>query len=714
MADIKKLLESMTLREKLAQMTQLDSSFHRAQGSIELTGPLHEMQITDADVAACGSVLGGSGAEYTRSIQEKHLKNDRLKIPVLFMSDVIHGYRTTFPVPLAIGCTWDPSLAEKAARITAKEAAASGVHVTFSPMVDLTRDPRWGRVVESTGEDPYLNSLFSAAMVRGYQGDDLRDKEHIAACVKHFAAYGAAEAGRDYNTVEIGDYALREYYLPAYKAAVDAGVAMVMASFNSLNGIPVTANKHMLRDILRDEWGFEGTVISDWGAVQELVEHGIAEDGREAAEKAIAAGIDIEMMTSDYLQYGEKLVADGVLDEALIDEAVLRILELKDKLGLFEDPYRGASVEAERQLHVCREHREAAREIATKSMVLLKNDNKTLPLSKTAKLAVIGPFGKEKDVLGAWKCAGWNEEAITLGAALEEQVGKENIIFCRGTGYSGEPIDDAEVEAAAQGADVIILALGESQAETGEATSRAYITLPGKQEELAEKVFALGKPVVLVLFNGRPSEVRNLCSGADAVLEAWFGGIETGHAAADILFGNELPEGRLTMSFPYTVGQIPVYYNSYRTGRPKLREDDDRMFLSKFIDIPNAPLFPFGYGLNYTEISYSDTKISCVRENEEWVVSATVSNVGDMPARETVQLYIRDVSGSLVRPVKELKDYIKIELQPGESREVKFTLLKEQLAFDHGNGEKYAEAGEFHAFIAANSAEGTAASFRLE
>ncbi len=714
MADIKKLLESMTLREKLAQMTQLDSVFHKAQGSIEMTGPLHEMNITDEDVAACGSVLGGTGAAYTREIQEKHLKNDRLKIPVLFMADVIHGYRTTFPVPLAMGCTWEPELIEKAAAIIAKEAAASGVHVTFSPMVDLVRDPRWGRVIESTGEDPYLNSLFAAAMVRGYQGSDLKDPERIAACVKHFAAYGAAEAGRDYNTVEIGDYALREYYLPSYKAAIDAGASMVMASFNSLNGVPATANQWLLRKVLRDEWGFKGSVISDWGAVHELVEHGFAEDGKEAAERAIAAGIDIEMMTSDYLQFGEKLVEEGLLDEALIDEAVLRILELKDSLGLFEDPFRSASPEAEAALHVCPAHREASREVATKSMVLLKNEDQTLPLSKDKKVAVIGPFAEERKILGAWCCAGWTGEAVTLGAALEEKLGSEAVTCCTATGYEGEEIDMDGVKKAVDGADVVILALGETQDHTGEATSRADIRLPGKQEELAQAVYAMGKPCVLVLFNGRPSDVKEVCAGADAVLEAWFGGIETGHAAADILFGDRLPEGRLTMSFPYAVGQVPVYYNCYRTGRPIDKEFSDLKFLSRFIDIPNAPLYPFGYGLNFSPVSYSEPVISTVLENGEWTVCATVKNEGVYPVRETVQLYIRDVCGSVVRPVKELKGYKKISLEAGESAEVSFTVTKDMLAFAHADGSRYAEKGEFLAYVAANSAAGAPVSFRIK
>lgn len=712
--DVQKLLKKMTLREKLAQMTQLDSSFHNAQGSGELTGPLHAMQITEEDVAACGTVLGGIGAAFTRSIQEKHLAADRLKIPVLFMLDVIHGFRTIFPVPLAIGCTWDPALAEESARIAAREATASGVHVNFSPMVDLVRDARWGRVMESTGEDPLLNSLFSAAFVRGYQGDDLKAPEHMAACVKHVAAYGAAEAGRDYNTVEIGEYALREYYFPAYEAAVKAGVAMVMSSFNALNGVPSTANTWLLRDVLRKEWGFDGTVISDWGAVQELVAHGAAEDGREAALKAIRAGVDIEMMTSDYLQYGEELVREGLLDEALIDEAVLRILKLKDALGLFEDPYRGASPEAEQAVQGCPAHRSAAREIAAKSMVLLKNENQLLPLPATAKVAVIGPFGKEDNLLGGWGCVGRREETVTLGQALEEKLPGAQITYCRGTGYADDDeLDLNGVKAAAEPADVIILALGEHQDMTGEATSRAFLTVPGRQGELAQAVFALGKPTVLVLFSGRPLEMRTLSERADAVLEAWFPGSEGGHAVVDLLFGDRLPEGRLTMSVPYTVGQVPVYYNGYRTGRPIDKEFSDQRYLSRYIDIPNAPLYPFGYGLGYSPVSYGDTAVEPAQDNEAWTVSAEIANEGRYPVRETVQLYTRDVSGSVVRPVRELKDFRKVELQPGERMTVRFALTKEQLAFAHADGSRYAEPGEFLAVIAPDAARGKAVSFRL-
>lgn len=714
MTDIKKILDSMTLREKLAQMTQLDSSFHKAQGSTEMTGPLHEMQITDDDVASAGTVLGGSGAEYTREIQDKHLAADRLKIPVMFMSDVIHGYRTIFPIPLALGCTWDPSLAEKAARITALEATASGVNVTFSPMADLVRDPRWGRVMESCGEDPLLNGLFAAAMVSGYQGDDLKNKQHMAACVKHIAAYGAAEAGRDYNTVEIGDYALREYYLPAYKAAVDAGVAMVMSSFNSLNGIPATANKYLLREILRDEWKFDGVVISDWGAVQELVEHGVAEDGCEAAKKCIEAGIDIEMMTSDYLRFGEALVEKGILSEALIDEAVLRILKLKDDLGLFEDPYRGSSVEAERRLHMCPEHRAAARDIAARAMVLLKNDGQLLPLKKTAKIALVGPLAKEKNVRGGWSCAGSTEETVSIFEGISEKISAEQISCCCGVGYGADDeIDTEGVAEACKDADVIVLALGERQDQTGEATSRAFLKLPGRQEELAKTVFAMGKPTVLVLVNGRPSEIKDLCEGSDSVLEAWFGGTETGNATADILFGDRIPEGRLSMSIPYTVGQVPVYYNGYRTGRPIDREFSDKPFLSRYIDIPNAPLYPFGYGLNFSDVEYGATHIKTVLEGERWELSATLTNKGAYPVRETVQLYTRDVSGSVARPVKELKDFQKLDLKAGESRTVSFTLDAEQLAFEHAGGERYVEPGEFLAVIAPNSAEGEFVSFRI-
>lgn len=708
------LLENMTLREKLAQLTQLDGQFHVPGGGEELTGPLHDMHIREEDVAASGSVLGAIGAQRTRAIQEQHLKADRHHIPLLFMLDVIHGFRTIFPIPLALGCTWDPELVQEAMRVAAKEASAAGIHVNFSPMADLVRDARWGRVMESTGEDPYLNGLFAAAFVRGYQGDDLRDPDSLAACVKHLAAYGAAEAGRDYNAVELGQYALRAFYFPAYQAALDAGAAMVMSSFNALNGIPSTANAWLLRDVLRGEWKFNGPVISDWGAVQELVNHGVAEDGREAGLKALKAGVEIEMMTSDYLQYGEELVETGELDEALVDQAVLRLLELKEKMGLFDDPYRQASPEKEKAVLGCPAHRQLARKTAARSLVLLKNEGNLLPLSKESRVAVIGPYGTARHLLGGWSCTGRDEETVSLYEGLLEKAPASRFSVCAGAGfYPDDPLSLDEAVAAAREADVVLLALGEHPDMSGEATSRAFLDIPAGQMELARAVFALGKPTAVVLFNGRPLDLREISEKADAVVEAWFPGSEGGAAVADLLYGDVLPQGRLTMSFPYAVGQVPVYYNGFNTGRPIDREWSDQRYLSRYIDIPNAPLYPFGFGLNFSSVKYEGLRLSgrCAESNLE--ARVTLTNMGEYPAEEVAQLYIRDVSASVVRPVKELKAYRRVPLAPGESREVVFPVNTDMLAFVHEDGSRYAEPGRFRLMVGPHAAELLEAEFTL-
>ena len=710
--NIKKLLKNMTLREKLAQMTQLDGNF-RIQTDIQLlTGPLHQMNISVEDAANSGTVLGAIGAELTRRIQDKHLAGDRHKIPVLFMLDVIHGFRTIFPIPLALGCTWEPELVEKTASVAACEASASGIHVNFSPMADLVRDARWGRVMESTGEDHTLNALFAAAFVRGYQGDSLKNPDSMAACIKHIAAYGAAEAGRDYSSVELGEYALREFYFPAYRQAIKAGAVMAMTSFNSLNGVPATGNTWLLRDVLRKEWGFDGVLISDWGAVHELVNHGVAEDGKEAAYKSIKAGVDIEMMTSDYLQFGEKLVQEGLIDETLIDEAVLRILQLKKDMGLFEDPYRSASPQREKEVQGCEEHRKLARETAARSMVLLKNNEDILPLSKQTKLAVIGPYGEAKHLLGGWSCVGREEETVSLKEGLAEKVAADQVVYCKGAGFSNDDglyIEQA-VETAKQ-ADVIILALGEHPDMSGEAASRAFIELPQEQQKLADAIFKLGKPSVVVLFNGRPLDIREISQRADAVLEAWFPGTEGGSAIADILFGHRFPEGRLTMSFPYTVGQVPVYYNGFNTGRPIDCEWSEQRYLSRYIDIPNAPLYPFGYGLGFSKIEYCDLELSSVKLVDQIEVGITVKNIGKYGMTETVQLYIRDITGSVVRPIKELKKFKKVYLELGEARKVSFKINEDTLAFYHADGSYYAEPGRFKVFVGANSANTLEAEF---
>lgn len=702
-----RLLNSMTIEEKIAQLLQLSAIFFNPDREGVITGPLEELDIDEEIVGNTGSVLGGVGAKNTIDIQRNYLEKKRNKIPLLFMSDVIHGFRTIFPIPLAMGCSFDPDLIEKSARISAIEAAVSGIHVTFSPMVDLVRDARWGRVMESTGEDPWLNSVYARAFVRGYQGDDISQHDKIAACVKHFAAYGAPEGGRDYNTVDISERILREYYLPAYRAAIDEGCKMVMTSFNTVDSVPATGNAWLMRQLLRDEWGFDGVVISDWGAVKELIPHGIAADGEEAALKAIEAGVDIEMMTSEYVHHLKELVAQGKVDESLIDEAVMRILELKEELGLFDNPYRSASPELEEKLLLCDEHRKASREIAASSMVLLKNES-VLPFDKdVSKVAVIGPYANANYILGGWSCEGRDEEATTLYEGIVEKIGAKKVVAVKGCDIEGDFLDiDGALEAAYE-ADIIILALGEHPDMSAEGGSRAFITLPGRQMELAERVLSMDKPTCVVLFNGRPLEIRELEKKAPAILEAWFPGTEGGGAIADIIFGDVDPSGRLSMSFPYAVGQIPVYYNHFNTGRPKGHEDNDNRFCSKYLDIPNAPLYPFGYGLSYTTFKYSDFMLSNDRLNADGSieVSVSVKNIGDRAGYEVVQLYIRDMSGSVVRPVKELRGFKKIFLRPGEEIKVRFTIDEPMLRFHTQDMSFESEPGEFMAYVGSNSEE---------
>lgn len=709
------LLNSMTLEEKIAQLMQLSTIFFSSDRKRAITGPLEELDIDEDVVANTGSVLGVVGAQDTIDIQKNYLEKNHHKIPLLFMADVIHGFRTIFPIPLAMGCSFDPHLIERCARVSAVEAAASGVHVTFSPMVDLVRDPRWGRVMESTGEDPWLNSVYARAFVRGYQGEDISQSDNIAACVKHFAAYGAPEGGRDYNTVDISERMLREYYLPAYRAAIEEGCKMVMTSFNTVDSVPATGNRWLMRDVLRDEWGFDGVVISDWGAVGELIPHGIAADGKEAALKALEAGVDIEMMTSEYVHNLKELVEEGKVDESLIDEAVERILILKEELGLFDNPYRGASPEREQEVILCREHRRAAREMATSSMVLLKNHD-VLPFKKDiGKILVVGPYARANHILGGWSCQGRDEEATTLYDGIVEKIGEDKVMAVKGCDIEGDFLDQDGALKAAREAEAIILALGEHPDMSGEGGSRAFITLPGRQMELARAILALKKPTCVVLFNGRPLELSELDSIAPAILEAWFPGTEGGGAVADILFGDVDPSGRLSMSFPYTVGQIPVYYNHFNTGRPKGDEDNDYRFCSKYLDIPNSPLYPFGYGLSYTTFEYSDFLLSSdmLDRDGSIEVSVKLKNTGNRAGYEVVQLYIRDVSGSVVRPVKELRGFKKVFLRPDEEIEVKFIIDEPMLRFYRQDMSFESEPGEFMAYVGPNSVELLEGKFRL-
>lgn len=713
------LLKQMTIDEKIGQLSQLATPFFK--GSTEsgkITGPLEQLNISDGLVKNTGSVLGASGAKEIRNIQEQHLKDHRLSIPLLFMSDIIHGYETIFPVPLGIGSSWDIELAEKSAEIAAKESAVSGIHVTFAPMVDLVRDPRWGRVMESTGEDSYLNSEFAKAQVRGFQGEDLtKDFNRLATCIKHFVAYGAAEAGRDYNTVNMSERQLREAYLPAFQAALDAGSKLVMTSFNTVDGIPATGNKKLMRDILRDEWGFNGVTITDWGALKELIPHGVAEDEREAAYKAIQAGVDIEMMTTCYPDHLKNLIESKEVDEELLNEAVRRILQLKNELGLFENPYRGLNEEHEEKVILSEEHRKVAKKLAAKSCVLLQNNNNTLPINSSQKVAIIGPFAENNDILGPWSWKGNKDIAVTLAKGLEKRLNnRDRFIVAKGSEV--ESITKEQLQkavSAAEQSDVIVLALGEHSEMSGEAGSRSNIKLPDAQLQLVDEIYQLGKPTVAVLFNGRPLDLHGVFDKTDAVLEAWFPGTEGGAAITEILYGDVNPSGKLSMSFPYSVGQVPVYYNHYNTGRPQGAPDAQVRYVSQFLDIPNEPLFPFGYGLSYTTYSYKNMRLSArsITPDDTLKVTITVKNTGKIAGDETVQLYVRDMVGEVVRPLKELKGFKKIHLQPEEETDVTFELTEKQLRYYHSDLIFDSDKGKFEVFVGPNSKEVHTLSFTL-
>lgn len=714
---LKNLLDQMTVEEKVGQLVQLATPFFKgASDRGEITGPMVHMNIDEDDIKRTGSVLGASGAKETINIQKVHMEENRLGIPLLFMSDIVHGFKTIFPVPLAIGCSWDLDLAEKSASIAAKEAAVAGVHVTFAPMVDLSREPRWGRVMEGTGEDTFLNSQFARSFVRGFQGDLENDPHKVASCVKHFAAYGAPEGGRDYNTVDMSEWQLRENYLPAYKAALDEGAQMVMTAFNILNGMPSTGNEPLMRGLLRDEWNFDGVLISDWGAVKELIPHGVAENEKQAAEKAMKAGVDIEMMTSCYVNHVEDLIEEGTLEENILDEAVLRILQLKQKLGLFDNPYRGASEKEEEAYILSPENRKASRELASKSMVLLKNEG-TLPLQKDQKIALVGPFANNTDILGPWSWGGSAEDTVTVASGFSQYLNEDQLLTSDGCGIETGTNEQLKIALEkAEQAEAIVVALGEHSDMSGEAGCRADIRIPEVQLELLKQIKSLGKPVTAVLFNGRALDLREVIENADAVIEAWYPGTEGGNALADILFGEVNPSAKLTMSMPYSVGQVPIYYNRYNTGRPKGAPDAQERYVSQYLDIPNEPLYPFGFGLSYTRFEYEGLTLSSkrIQQDESLTVSVKVTNTGDYVGEEIVQLYVRDLVGEVVRPLKELKHFEKVYLLPGEKKVVQFTLTEEQLRYYHANMEHKSDAGEFEVFVGPNSRDTKSERFRLD
>ena len=724
--DLKALLADMSLQEKADQMMQLMGLFYLDDAEGVLTGPARELGVGEEDFWMTGSILGTYGAEQLMAIQKKYMEKQPHHIPMLFMMDVIHGLKTVFPMPLAQGATFEPELSGRCARAAAREAAVSGLHVTFSPMVDLVRDARWGRVMESTGEDPYLNGLFAKAQVEGFQGDDMGKPYKVCSCVKHFAAYGGAQAGRDYNTVELSEHTLRDFYLPPYKAAVDAGVGMVMTSFNTVNGIPASTNRWLMRDILRDEMGFDGVLISDFSAILETVAHGNSADEADAAKKALEAGVDIDMMTSVYAANLCRLVEEGKVSEALIDESVMRILELKNKLGLFENPYKDANPEEEKTVILCDEHRKLAREAAGKCFVLLKNDG-LLPVDMSKKVAFVGPYTNCKEIISSWAVTGDVNACVSIEEAAREVFDLTRTTFYQGcqmldndyhlTGFGnmGESVPGKlseeeqkkmfeEAVEAAKKADLVIMPIGEHFLQTGEAASRAMIDVPEIQMNLFREVSKVNENIVVVLFNGRPLDLRELSKTAKAVLDVWLPGTEGGHAIVDALTGKINPSGKLPMSFPYCVGQVPVHYNEYSTGRPNLEGMQGR-FKSKYIDIPNAPLYPFGYGLSYTDFEISPVTLSgdAVTDVQPVRACVTVKNTGKVEGTEVIQLYIQDVAASVVRPVKELKGFKKVTLCPGEEKKAEFIIDEEMLRFLRADGTVGSEEGKFRVWIGNSS-----------
>jgi beta-glucosidase len=699
-AELDALLARMTLVEKLGQLTQLNgrSTPTNPRGATD-----SEQEIRQGRV---GSFLGVSGAAATRRLQEIAVKESRLGIPLLFADDVIHGYRTVFPVPLAEAASFDPDAVERAARVAAIEATAHGLHWTFAPMLDIARDPRWGRVVEGSGEDPYLGAIMAAARVRGFQGSGPAESDALLATAKHFVAYGAAEGGRDYNTADISLRTLHETYLPPFRAAIDAGVQSVMVAFNELAGVPMHANRALVRDFLRARWGFDGIIISDYDGVRELIRHGVARDGADAGAQALAAGIDIEMSSDTYVNDLPHAVTDGRSDKALIDEAVLRVLRAKQQLGLFSDPYRYCD-EARQALHtLTTEHRQSAREMARRSFVLLENRANALPLSRTLRtLAVIGPHADDaREMLGSWSGAGETRDVVTPLAGIRQAVAPATrVLYAQGVSLqSDEAAEFDEAERIARSADVVLLFIGESCEMTGEARSRSSLDLPSAQEALARRLVATGKPVVVVLFTGRPLSINWLAANASAILLAWYPGIEAGHALAETLFGSASPAGRLPVTFPRHVGQVPLYYAHKNTGRPFDPNDNNT---SKYLDVLPTPLYPFGYGLSYTKFRYENPRLSAarIRPSDTLVVRVDVVNEGARDGEEVVQLYLRDDVASITPPVRELRGFRRISLRAGERREVVFELGPRDFSFCGRDLNETIEPGTFTVFVGGDS-----------
>lgn len=709
------LMAKMTLEEKIGQLVLFTSDW-------ESTGPtMRAGYQEDIKSGRVGAIFNAYTAEYTRELQRMAVEETRLKIPLLFGYDVIHGHRTIFPISLGEAASFDLPMIEKAARISATEAAAEGIHWTFAPMVDIARDSRWGRISEGAGEDVYLNKLAAAARVRGYQGDDLRATDTVLATVKHFAAYGAAQAGRDYHTVDISERVLRDVYLPPFKAAIDAGAASIMTSFNELDGVPASGSGHLLTDILRNEWGFRGFVVTDYTSINEMIPHGFSRDEKHAGEQAINAGVDMDMQGAVFFNHLAKSIAEGRVQMATVDTAVRRVLEAKYRLGLFEDPYR-YSDEARQKATLYRpDFLEAARDMARKSMVLLKNENNALPLAASARrIAVIGPLGNSKeDLIGSWSAAGDRKERpVSLMEGLRARNSGATITYARGASYDLGSTDQtgfAEAIAAARNADVIIAAMGEKWDQTGEAASRTSLELPGQQEALLRELKKLGKPIVLVLMSGRANTIEWAHENVDAILHAWYPGTMGGHAVADVLFGDYNPSGKLPITFPRTVGQVPIHYDMKNTGRPYTAENPQQKYLSRYLETPNTPLYAFGHGLSYTTFRYSPITLDrrSIRPGQRLTATVTVTNTGRRAGEEVVQLYVRDLVGSVTRPVLEMKGFQKVALKPGESRRVRFTISDADLAFTRRDMSWGAEPGQFKLFIGTASDKLAEADFTL-
>jgi len=718
-AFINALISKMTVDEKIGQLNLITPGSDIPTGSVVSTNV--EKKIAEGNV---GGLFGVIGTEKVKQAQDIAMQKSRLKIPLLFGSDVIHGHKTTFPIPLGISCSWDTALIRFGASVAANEATADGLNWAFSPMVDIARDPRWGRVSEGSGEDPFLGSAIASAMVKGYQGNSLADKNTLLACVKHFALYGAAEGGRDYNSVDMTKMKMYNEYLPPYKAAVDAGVATVMSSFNDVDGVPATGNKWLLTDLLRTQWGFKGMIVSDYTSLGEMVNHRQGNIS-EASIKAIKAGLDMDMVTEGYWGTLKKSLQEKMISITDIDRACRMVLEAKYKLGLFEDPYRYIDPTRAAKEVLSESNRVVARKIARESFVLLKHNNKTLPLKRATSIALVGPLANDKNnMLGTWAVSGDPQKSVPVMDGMKNVGGSSlNIRYAKGANITDDPnlarqanvfglrvdIDKRSTDEMLQEAlsiarqsDVVVAVVGEASEMSGEAASRSDITLPASEQKLLQALYATGKPVVVVIMSGRPLVLTGSIEGAAAVLQTWHAGTEAGNAIADVLFGDVNPSGKLSMSFPYSVGQIPVYYSQKRTGRPI---DPNNKFSTKYLDAPNEALFPFGYGLSYTNFVYSDLKLSSssLSKSQSVDVEVILTNAGSLDGAEVVQLYVLDQVRSITPPEKELKGFQKLMLKAGESKTIKFTITESMLRFYNADLKHISEPGMFTVMVGGNS-----------